>query len=850
MMKKILSLFISFFPVLFAAAQTLSGVVTDSASHQPLEGAAVYLPQHQTGAITDRKGKYSISPLPKGTHEVEVQMLGYTTLTRQITINGDTTINFSLAMSTELSKEVVITALGNATTVQRAPVAVEAVSHDMFLQQSSSNVIDAIAQQPGITEITTGPGVSKPEVNGLGYNRVLVLVDGERQEDFQWGDEHGILIDPYMVYDAEIIRGPASLQYGANAVAGVVSFKSQPFAEPGTIQGSFMSEYQTNNGLIGNTVDINGNNNGFVWDIRGSYEEAHCYSDPKDGYVWSTAFNQANARAMIGWNKKWGYSRISASTLHRQIEIPDGERDSATGQFMFDQPQNGQYTSNGTYIPGTGQWFPNRANFLSYNPGISGYQILEHEEVWWQNSFNLPVGRIGLDVGFTESVRHEIDSGIVGNENMTVHDIPYNFKYQNEWNNGLKLTTGINGMYEFEANFPEPPVPYVGDFEIPNYHLFDVGAYAIVQEDYKNLTVSGGVRYDVRTIAGQPMYLGNYGTDTQTVVSANTPGAVQQFPAFNQTYSGVSASVGFSYQLPKNSYIKLNLAKSYRAPAINELTANEPDPANVYKLGDPNLKAEQGYEADLGVGYNGRDFNFEVDPFINFIQHFIFPVKLESSTGGDSILLNDPVYKYGGSGSAIIAGVSAYFNIHPVVTKYIEIDNGFTYNYSFLPGATDSTQHVPFTPAPRLTSEVKVHIPTGRSCVAGLYVKFGLQHDWKQDNIYSALYNELPSLAYTIYNAGIGGNFINPKNHKVVCTLMVNCTNLFNLAYYDHESRLVGFIGYNPAANQSNLGVAPGVVTQASQGIYNMGRNIGIKAIFPIGFAVGKKVPGTGPDVM
>ena len=848
-MKNIFFLFFLLFTGLFIRAQSLSGTVTDSASHQPIEGAAVYLPQHQIGAITDAKGNYKIPSLPNGTHEVEVQMLGYTTLVQQITINGDAVVNFAINISSEASKEVVITALGNATTIQRAPVPVDVVTHETLIQQASSNVIDAIAKQPGVTEITTGPGVSKPEINGLGYNRVLVLMDGERQEDFQWGDEHGVLIDPHAVYSAEIIRGPASLQYGANAVAGVISFKSQPFAENGTIQGSVQSEYQTNNGLIGNSVDIGGNTNGFVWDVRGSYEEAHCYSDPKDGYVWGTAYNQSNVRAVLGWNKKWGYSRITISSLHRQIEIPDGERDSATGQFMFDQPVNGQYNSNGSYIPGTGQWFPNRANFLSYNPNIAGYQVLDHEAVWWQNSFNLPVGKIGINVGFTESVRHEIDSGTVGNLNMTVHDIPYDINYQNEWDNGLKLTTGINGMYEFEENFPEPAFPSVGDFEIPNYHLFDAGAYAILQEDFKNLTVSGGVRYDVRTMVGQPMYLANYGADNQLVVPAGTPGAVQHFAPFNRTFSGASASVGFSYQLPKNSYIKLNLAKSYRAPAITELTANEPDPANVYKLGDPNLKAEQGYEADLGVGYKGKDFNFEVDGFVNYIQHFIFPVKLANSSGGDSVLLGDPVYKYGGSGSAIIAGVSAYFNIHPTVTKYVEIDNGFTYIYSFLPGAADSEAHVPFTPAPRLTSEVKFHIPTGHSFLTGLYVKFGLQHDWVQNNIYSALYNELPSAAYTIYNAGIGANFTNPKNHKVVCTLMVNCTNLFNLAYVDHGSRTQYFVGYNPVANASNLGPAPGVVTQTSQGIYNMGRNIGIKAIFPIGFTAGKKVPGTVPQM-
>ena len=121
------------------------------------------------------------------------------------------------------------------------------------------------------------------------------------------------------------------------------------------------------------------------------------------------------------------------------------------------------------------------------------------------------VGTIGADIGYTESLRHEIDTGTVGEENMAVHDIPYNIRYQVEkFNTGLKLTTGFNGMYEFEANYPEPPAPYIGDYEIPNYNLFDIGGYAILEKDFKNLTLSGGLRYDLRTINGQQMWLSNY----------------------------------------------------------------------------------------------------------------------------------------------------------------------------------------------------------------------------------------------------------------------------------------------------------------------------------------------------
>ena len=596
------------------------------------------------------------------------------------------------------------------------------------------------------------------------------------------------------------------------------------------------SEYQTNIGLIGNSADIGGNNHGFVWDVRGSYEAAHCYSDPHDGYVWGTAFVQGNVKVVIGLNREWGYSRLSVSSLHKQIEIPDGNRDSATRRFEFDVPLNAQFV-NGKYVPGSGKIFPALSDFLSYNPDISSYQVLNHNEVWWQNSINTGKGKIGADIGYTQSIRHEIDTGNVAEENMYVNDIPYSMKYQTEAGNAhLKMTTGLNGVYEFMKNGPEPAAPYIGDFEIPDYHIFDVGGYAILQKDFKKLTVSGGLRYDLRSITGQPMYLVNYNTPEQRQVPASTPQAYTQFPSFSQKYTGFSGSMGASIQLPGNNYLKLNLAKSYRAPAINELTSNELNPgAFAYELGNTNLKAEEGYEVDAAWGNNGGDINFEVDGFYNYINHFIFSDRLGTENGGDSLILGKPAYKYNAN-TAIIAGVTAYINIHPSNIKWFEINNGFTYIYSYLPGQTDSTRHVPWTPAPRLTSKAKFKLSDKNgSIIKGTYFEFGLAKYWAQKDIYSAFRTELPSYPYTLLNAGIGTNFIDPKTKRVVCTIIFNCTNLTNITYVDHTSRPQYFWSYNGVNDPTNFGHTPAIVSKQSEGIYNMGRNMGIKLIFPIG---------------
>jgi iron complex outermembrane receptor protein len=816
-MKRLLLFIVSLLLFTYISmAQSLKGTVTDSASHQAIPAAIIFIPQLKLNATTDVNGNFKISSIPQGTYEVEVKILGYATITKQVTIKDDITLDFSLAVSSTPSTEVIITALGNVTNTLRSPVPVTMVTHDMILQETSNNAIDAIANQPGVNEVTEGPGISKPEINGLGYNRVLTLFDGERQEDFQWGDEHGILIDPYATYDAEIIRGPASLQYGANAVAGVISFKSEPFAQSGTIQGSVLTEYQTNDGLIGTSEDIGGNHNGFVWNLRASNEEAHCYWDPKDGYVWGTAYTQSNVRGVVGMNEKWGYSRLSVSLLHRRVEVPDGNRDSATEQFEFDVPQNGQV-------------YPGRASFLSYSPIIAGDQDLEHDEIWWQNSINVGKGTIGADIGYTQSIRHEIDTGTIADDNMIVHDIPYSFKYQVTGDSsGLKFTAGINGMYEFENNYPEPPYPYIGYFEIPNYNLFDIGWYAILQKDYKNLTLSGGLRYDMRSITGQPMYLANYSTPEQVMVPPGTPGAYPEYTGFNNKYQGLSGSVGASYQLPANNYIKINLAKSFRAPAIQEINSNDLNGGeNAYVLGNVNLKAEQGYEADIAYGNNGRDVSFEADGFYNFISNFIFTDRLQSKNGGDSIDLNFPVFQYKAN-NAIIAGVAAYFNIHPADTKWIEIDNGFTYIYTFMPNQTDSTEYIPLTPAPRMTTEVKFKFKDRHhSVLKGTYFEFGLVKYWAQNNIYSELFTELPSQAYTLYNVGMGTNFVSHETGRTICSFYMNVTNLTNIAYVDHLSHNQYFLAYN---------ATPTTVTQPGQGIYNMGRNVGFKLLFPIGW--------------
>ena len=803
---------------MFAKAKTATGIgsitgsITDKTTGLPIYGATIFIPDLNIGTSTDEKGNYLLKQLPEGEYLMQVTAIGYASVTKVVNLSNTYSVDFKLSASNYELSDVVVTALGNTTTKKRAPIPISVVTHNMILQGTANTAVDLIASQPGINETAEGAGTTKPQINGLGFDRVLTLMDGVPQEDFQWGDDHGLLVDPYGVYDAEIIRGPASLQYGASAEAGVISFKSEPLPENGTVQGSVLTEYHTNNGFLGTSVHVAGNHNGFVWALTASGEEAHSYSNPKDGYVWGTAWNQTNTRLTLGINKSWGYSRFTLSALHRRIEVPDGNRDS-TGRFMFDSPQNGKI-------------YPTRSDFLSYSADIAGDKVLDEYQAWWQNSVNVGKGRIGLDVGFTKSIHHDIDTGRIGSGNLLVNDIPYSLKYQiSGEHSGLKLTTGINGIYEFQNNGAAPPAPYIADYEIPNYTNFEIGGYVVLEKNFKNLTLSGGVRFDRTDFVGDPMSLNSAGN----IVPPGTPGSDVQFTGFNNKYTGPSGSIGASYQLPDNNYVKLNISKSYRAPAINELTSNGLNiGSNAVQLGNLNLKAEQGYQIDFAYGYDGKDVSVEADGFYNHISNFIFANRTDSVSEGY------PVYQYVSSNTAIITGVSGYLNIHPAAARWLEIDNGFTYIYSHIPNASDSTSHLPWIPAPHLTSEIKLRLNDGRnSIIKGTYFKFGVQHDWAQNNIYSALYTEVPAAQYTLFNAGIGTNFVNRKTGRVICSFFANCTNLTNVAYADHLNLAQYFLSYNGT---------PVTVTKQNQGIYNMGRNISFKLVFPFGSTENKPV--------
>src|SRR5258706_12507016 len=264
-----------------AQNRVITGSVQDVETHLPLDFCNVSLLPYRTGAITDNQGYFKIAVPPEATlARLIFSYVGYKSDTLTLSPTQNEYVVY-LARTSGTLQEVVVTGVSKLTLLRESPISISSVSSKLLENTTESNIIDALVKNvPGLNAVKTGPNISKPFIRGLGYNRVLTLYGGVRQEGQQWGDEHGIEVDAYNIGKAEVIKGPASLMFGSDAVAGVISlFPWLPIEKDGKLYGRVVSEYQSNNGLIGNGVRLGSSNMHWLWALVGSYRLARNYSN-------------------------------------------------------------------------------------------------------------------------------------------------------------------------------------------------------------------------------------------------------------------------------------------------------------------------------------------------------------------------------------------------------------------------------------------------------------------------------------------------------------------------------------------------------------------------------------------
>ncbi len=796
-------------------SRVISGKIKDAVTKNNIRFGSLQLVNFNSGVVSDENGNFKLEiPGSILQQKIIISAAGYITDTAWLSPEKNEYL-FYLAAYEQPLDAVVITGVSKATLIRENPISISRVSSKAIEQTNESNIIDVLVKNvPGLNAVKTGPNISKPFIRGLGYNRVLTLYDGVRQEGQQWGDEHGIETDAYNIEKAEVIKGPASLLYGSDALAGVVSlFPYVPRSDDKKVHGKFTSGYETNNNLIGNGLRFHYNNEHFLWALAGSFRIAKNYRNAIDGRVYNTGFEEKNLSALLGFKSHKNYAHFNFTFYENLQGIPDGSRDSASRKFTRQANEGDEDDILTRPVVSN-----NRLKSYQLSPL---HQHIQHLRLYNHTFFEIGKGDIDILMALQQNIRREFSHPTLPKQpglNIHLNTLNYGIRYNAPRFANVESTLGINGMLQNNKNKDAT------DFPIPDYHLEEGGIFLFAKWKQKKWTVSGGIRYDIRRIKWNDFYITTNaitGFD-QRLPSLDTAGATLQFAAFENTFANLSASAGVTYRLSTQISLKANIAKGYRAPNITEMASNGLDPgAHIIYLGNKNFQSEFSLQEDLGLIGNFKNISAEISVFNNHIQNYIY-LSMLADENGNSIIdaQGNKTFQYQ-QASAQLYGMEAWLSFQPEKIKGFRLDNSFSVVYGFnrksiYKNKGINGEYLSLIPPANLLSSISQKIETTSKKIPVLSAKIELESHAAQNNYLGLNNTETATPAYTLINAGMSAEVLASKTKTIQFQIQLN--NLFDKAYHSHLSRLKYFEYFTRSADQSS-------------GMYNMGRNICLKII-------------------
>ncbi|WP_298154583.1 TonB-dependent receptor [Flavobacterium sp.] len=613
-MKKILLALFMGSPLLFFAQNRLSGTVTDSIS-QPIKGVSVFLPDVHKSAITDDQGQYQFNNIPLGILKVSFSFLGYQTKSASALINpGENTLSLTLSQSEFKMDEVVVSTVFNKLQSQNV-MKVEHSSIKQLQHKGAVTLVEGIATIPGVSQISTGTSIGKPVIRGLSGNRVLVYSQGVRLENQQFGDEHGLGLNDSGIESVEVIKGPASLLYGSDALGGVLYFNPEKFAAANTFKADFGQKLFSNSLGSSTTLGMKTSTENLKFLARGNYTTQSDYEVPDGKKVTNTRYNESDFKTAVGFSND-NYSGVLRYNFNAlRLGIPENGIAEQSNNKTPDYPRQTVYN-----------------HLLSVN-----------------NTLFFRDSKLDVDLGYISNTRSELEESATPNLKMHLTTFNYDAKYHLPKIGKMESIVGLQGMHQSNVNKAE-------EFLIPDAVTNDIGFFGTTNYEWKSNAIQAGLRYDNRKINSEAHGIsGNEGA----------------FEAIGRSFDSFNASVGYKTNLAKPVTLRLNVASGFRAPNLAELASNGVhEGTNRYEIGNKNLKTEQNVQTDINLEYNNSHFEFFANGFYNHINRYIYT----SPTG--EIREENEVFEYIQNNAALYGGEIG-FHVHPHPLDWLHYETSF-----------------------------------------------------------------------------------------------------------------------------------------------------------------------------
>ncbi len=552
--------------LLSGATGTVSGVVTTS-SGAPIADVQVSLTDLRRSTTTDSTGHYSITDVPEGTFTVSFQRIGYAPAVRRIVASGgNVTADVTMRESVVELTGIQVTASANATSALNSPQPTSVRSGDELRQSQSATLGETLEGVAGVHSWSTGVGIGKPVIRGLTSNRVLVLDDGQRLETAQWGDEHSPNVETANAQRIEVIRGPASVLYGSDALGGVVNVVQKDLPETvagrAFVRGNVSAAYGSNNSMADGSVGVEGGSHSIGFRGALSGRTSGNVHTP-DYALWNSGDQTVGGNGTVGTRGSWGSLSASFSQRNEKIELTD-EDSTAT-------PLQRIATSHG------------------------------RADLW------LPLGNARLDVstGYERNRRREFEAKADPTVTLGLLTQTYlaDVRYHHTPLGAFSGLIGFSGVRNTFDKFGEETL-------VPPSSANNAAVYAFEQTEGSRVNVSVGARFDYRKLS----------VTADTVLGVATQ---------DHSWNSLTGNLGLLIHLSEPTALVLNVGRGFRTPSSFDLYSNGVhEGTTAFERGNPNLRTEKSVNTDVALRAQSTRLSLEVGTFLNLIQDYIYTVPI------------------------------------------------------------------------------------------------------------------------------------------------------------------------------------------------------------------------------
>lgn len=710
------------------AQYRVSGTVTDAVSGEKLNQVLIYISDVKKVISTDETGGFVITGLPAGFLQFQFSLLGYKA--SSLTVETDrisAPLDIKLIPTEITTEEIIIT----ETNVEK-PYQTDKIKEKELQRIGAMNVSEAVTKIPGVWQLSTGSGVSKPVIRGLYGNRIGIMINGIRFDNQQWQDEHGLVMSSDGIDNIEVIKGPRSLLFGPEAIGGVVSITDEHPAVMGTNAADLNLKFFSNTLGILADVGLKGAEKNFNWLVRFGGETHADYLDGNGDRIPETRFGGYTIKSSGSYNKGLWIGTLDYSYTNYTYGILEGrefEREFRNiNETRFDRSFNGPH-----------------------------HRLKVHNTVF-QNTFIKDRSKFKVNLGYTYNRRQERegnderflpDSLRFGNLDMILKTASLDASWNYIVNKNLDLTIGSQGFIQSNTNAGKRRL-------IPDADVSSVSGTTLLKYQKNRLGFEGGIRFDLFKVKTT-----EYGVKD----------SIDYFPALDLGYNSVNGSAGATYKLNNRITLKGNFSTGFRAPNLAELTSNGLHEGTFqYEIGSKDFKSEQSFEVDFGFVVESKYLALDFSAYNNKINNYIY---LGQTT--DSIR-SYPVYKFFQS-DAVLRGLEADVVIKP--NDWLSVRGTFS---TVIAKREDGT-NLPLIPSDRLTSSVHVELNNWKFFYSP-YIEISANSTLKKTRLGE---NESSLPGYTLINMLFGCDL---RFEKQLLSISMSFNNIFNKAYLDFMSRI------------------------------------------------------------